>query len=114
MTSSNLVGCITGKSAGFSPLRMRPGTDTDLAKGVQNAGSIAHQSAGFDIFTGSSTLHGVLRRRFGLHFIAHELVFDRTFSKVSRSVSDQVQLRAPSDSRAPSSHRETLGREDSR
>src|SRR5262249_13183349 len=24
MTNSNLVGCITGKSAGFSPLRMRP------------------------------------------------------------------------------------------
>ena len=24
MTSSNLVGCSTGKSAGFSPLRMRP------------------------------------------------------------------------------------------
>src|SRR5713226_5119501 len=24
MTSSNLVGCITGKSAGFSPLRIRP------------------------------------------------------------------------------------------
>src|SRR5262249_61751707 len=24
MTSSNLVGCITGRSAGFSPLRMRP------------------------------------------------------------------------------------------
>src|SRR5262249_3772484 len=24
MTSSNLVGCTTGKSAGFSPLRMRP------------------------------------------------------------------------------------------
>src|SRR5262249_10883700 len=23
-TSSNLVGCITGRSAGFSPLRMRP------------------------------------------------------------------------------------------
>ena len=24
ITSSNLVGCITGRSAGFSPLRMRP------------------------------------------------------------------------------------------
>src|SRR5215471_16139524 len=24
MTSSNLVGCMTGRSAGFSPLRMRP------------------------------------------------------------------------------------------
>jgi hypothetical protein len=24
MTSSNLAGCMTGKSAGFSPLRMRP------------------------------------------------------------------------------------------
>src|SRR5262249_23151850 len=24
MTSSNLVGCTTGRSAGFSPLRMRP------------------------------------------------------------------------------------------
>ena len=24
MTNSNLVGCITGRSAGFSPLRMRP------------------------------------------------------------------------------------------
>ena len=24
ITNSNLVGCITGKSAGFSPLRMRP------------------------------------------------------------------------------------------
>src|SRR6516162_7040493 len=24
MTSSNFVGCMTGRSAGFSPLRMRP------------------------------------------------------------------------------------------
>src|SRR6516165_12717106 len=40
MTSSNLVACIIGKSAAFSPLRM-----------VRRIGSVAHQPAGFGKIT---------------------------------------------------------------
>ena len=45
MTNSNLVGCSTGRSAGFSPLRMRPDVDADLAV-VRDARAVAHQAAG--------------------------------------------------------------------
>src|SRR5215831_100209 len=43
ITSSNLVGCRTGRSAGFSPLRMRP-VDTGLTRGVLPAGAITHEA----------------------------------------------------------------------
>ena len=43
MTSSNFVGCSTGRSAGFSPLRMRIGAD--LSIGVSPHGPITHQDA---------------------------------------------------------------------
>jgi hypothetical protein len=43
MTNSNFVACTTGKSAGFSPLRMR-------AVHVGKAGAVAHQPAGLDGF----------------------------------------------------------------
>ena len=32
MTSSNLVDCITGKSAGLAPLRMRPAQDAAIGE----------------------------------------------------------------------------------
>ena len=46
MTSSNLVGCMTGRSAGFSPLRIAAGIDAGLTIRIGNARSIAHQPAG--------------------------------------------------------------------
>ena len=49
MMNSNLAARITGRSAGFSPLRMRPGVDADLAIPVSRARSVAHQVADFDI-----------------------------------------------------------------
>src|SRR6516164_10772541 len=46
MANSNLVGCTTGKSAGFSPLRIRTGIDTSLTMGVGPVYSVAHQAPG--------------------------------------------------------------------
>ena len=46
MTNSNLVDCMTGRSAGFSPLRMRTDVDADLAIHSVSAGAVAHQAAG--------------------------------------------------------------------
>src|SRR5215204_3248692 len=44
--SSTFVDCTTGRSAGFSPLRIRPGVDADLTVGVRKAASVANQAAG--------------------------------------------------------------------
>ena len=44
MTSSNLVGCMTGRSAGLSPLRMRP--DIDCQLGGRRPRSRARSSSG--------------------------------------------------------------------
>ena len=38
MTSSNLVGCSTGRSAGFAPLRNSTGLNTDLTISVYTLG----------------------------------------------------------------------------
>jgi hypothetical protein len=48
ITSSNLIACIAGRSAGFAPLRNATGVGSDLAKGISEVGSVAHQPAGFD------------------------------------------------------------------
>jgi hypothetical protein len=45
MTSSNFVACRTGRSAGFSPLRMRTGVGTDLTISVAEISSVTHQAA---------------------------------------------------------------------
>src|SRR5262245_26095618 len=45
ITSTNLVGCITGRSAGLSPLRMRP-IDASLAIHIPVVGTVAHQATG--------------------------------------------------------------------
>ena len=47
MTSSNLVDRMTGRSAGFSPLR-HARLDAGLAISLGYAGSITHQAAGHD------------------------------------------------------------------
>src|SRR5262249_51329731 len=47
IASTNLVACITGRSAGCAPLRMR-GIEPDLAKGIGEVGAVAHQPGGFD------------------------------------------------------------------
>src|SRR5262249_46245699 len=57
MTSSNFVDCITGRSAGFTPLRMRPVLDTHLTECIRQACSVTHQPAGFGILT-----HRIYRR----------------------------------------------------
>ena len=46
-TSSNLVDCTTGKSAGFAPFRMRPGVDADVAICISQTCAVAYQSADF-------------------------------------------------------------------
>ena len=50
ITNSNLVDCTTGRSAGLSPLRIRPDVKSDLAIGVCNVIAIAHQPALCDEF----------------------------------------------------------------
>ena len=45
---SNLVGCKTGRSAGFSPLRISAGIDAGLAIRVRNVRPVAHQAAAID------------------------------------------------------------------
>jgi hypothetical protein len=42
MTSSTFVDCCTGRSAGFSPLRMRPGIDT--GQGVPQSSALSEAS----------------------------------------------------------------------
>ena len=49
ITSSNLVGCCTGKSAGFSPLRMPTDVDAGLTIEIRIVGSVAHQAAAFNM-----------------------------------------------------------------
>src|SRR5262249_33428881 len=44
ITSSNLVGCITGKSAGLGPFGDRPTKGPGLAIRIRDAGSIADQT----------------------------------------------------------------------
>src|SRR6516164_5613878 len=48
MTSSNLVDCMTGRSAGLAPFKIL-GIDADLMIDVRDTGSIAHEAAGVDI-----------------------------------------------------------------
>jgi len=48
MTSSNLLACTTGRSAGLAPLRS---IGADLTPRVRQAGSIAHQPADFGKLT---------------------------------------------------------------
>ena len=43
--SSTLVVCWTGRSAGFSPLRTRPGICASLSIRAQGAARVAHQTA---------------------------------------------------------------------
>ena len=50
ITSSNLVGCCTGRSAGFSPLRISAGVDATLPIGIGDAYPVAQQSARHGIF----------------------------------------------------------------
>ena len=46
MTSSNVVGCCIGRSAGFSPLRILPASIAGLPNPAGDARSIADQAAG--------------------------------------------------------------------
>jgi hypothetical protein len=48
MTSSNFVGCGTGRSAGFSPLENPADVNAGLMKTIDKAGSVAHQAAAGD------------------------------------------------------------------
>ena len=41
--NSNLIDCITGRSPGFSPLRIQLRIDAGLTIGISNARSVAHQ-----------------------------------------------------------------------
>ena len=47
ITSSNLIGCSTGGSAGLSPLRTRARVQAGLPTCLGNASTIAHQTTGF-------------------------------------------------------------------
>ena len=48
ITSSNFVGCMTGRSAGFSPLEDPAHVNPHLAKCLAAVGAVADQSAGGD------------------------------------------------------------------
>ena len=50
MTNSNFVGCTTGRSAGFSPLRIRPGVNTHLAILIYKVVSVTKKTADFGEF----------------------------------------------------------------
>ena len=50
MTSSNLLDCTTGRSAGLGALEDAPSIDADLTPRIRNVGSVAHQSADFGNF----------------------------------------------------------------
>jgi len=43
ITSSNLVDCTTGSSAGFSPIQYPPGIEADLPIAVGEVRAVAHQ-----------------------------------------------------------------------
>jgi hypothetical protein len=49
IANSNLVGCTTGKSAGFAPPRMRPTVNTHLVIHCLKVGSVAQKAARGDI-----------------------------------------------------------------
>src|SRR5215831_13129474 len=63
MTNSNLVGCMIGRSAGFSPLRTRP-TYMPTWRSAQ-ARSIAHQPSGFGNLTKAEHRRQRVARRQG-------------------------------------------------
>ena len=46
ITNSNLVGCMIGRSAGFSPLRNPAGVDANKAIRINNADAVTHQATG--------------------------------------------------------------------
>src|SRR5271169_1319362 len=46
MTSSNLVGCKTGRSEGARVLRNLAGVNAELAIGIRDADAVAQQAAG--------------------------------------------------------------------
>ena len=46
MTSSNLAACVTGKSAGFSPLENSPRVGASLRIAVDKARAVSHQPTG--------------------------------------------------------------------
>ena len=50
MTSSNLVGCMHRQVGRLRALEDAAGVDADLTKRIRQAGSVAHQPAGFGIF----------------------------------------------------------------
>src|SRR6516164_4245866 len=49
-TSSNVVGCWTGRSAGLAPLRIFSDVDADLAMDRRKAGAIADQTASLGVY----------------------------------------------------------------
>ena len=51
ITRSNLVGCITGKSPGLAPLRIRPGVDADLPVALAETDTVTHQSPSGRVLT---------------------------------------------------------------
>ena len=63
MTSSNLVGCTTGKSAGLAPSEDAAGIDADLTPRIRNVGSVAHQPAGFSKFAVRKCRGDLVERR---------------------------------------------------
>ena len=56
MTSSNLVACTTGRSAGSSAIQDAAGIDADLVIRAPNVTSIAHQSTGSRLFASEAEL----------------------------------------------------------
>ena len=51
ITSSNVVGCMTGRSAAFAPFQYFAGVAADLAVCVHKTNAITYQAAAHDIFS---------------------------------------------------------------
>jgi hypothetical protein len=52
MYSSTFVACCTGRSAGFSPLRIRPSVETGQPIGIRDVDTVTHQAPGNDKLAG--------------------------------------------------------------
>ena len=64
MTSSNLVGCTTGRSAGFAPLQDKAGIAAGLWYPSLMLGAVAHEPAGLDeVAREIDRRHGAIGRR---------------------------------------------------
>ena len=108
MTSSNLAACVTGRSAGLAPLRIRPAVDPAMAKRIRNVGSVAHQPADLNKVAGRENAAGIARRDAKLTNWARRL-FKKGDSRLTMRASGRSRTKV---AKAASISRLVLGVED--